>query len=71
MRGRTSLFIIITSKDNTKAFKKAGNKHSNRQKTGSKGNFSALYVIIESPHPPSLDGEDYSKEGGWGDSMIT
>ena len=31
MRGGNSLFIIITSKENMQASKKAENKHSNRQ----------------------------------------
>ena len=52
MRGHSSLFLIITPKDNTQAFKKAENKHLKRQETGYEGHFSSLYVIIElSPTP--------------------
>ena len=53
MRGNSSLFIIITPKDNTQAFKKLENKHLKRQETGYKGHLLSLYVIIEvSPTPP-------------------
>ena len=41
--------IIISSKDNTQVFKKEENNHSKSQETGSEGNLSALYVIMESP----------------------
>ena len=47
MRGHDSLFIIITSKDNKQAHKKAENKNSKRQVNGSERNLSSPYVIIE------------------------
>ena len=53
IRGRNSLFIIITSKDDMQLFRNAENEHSKRQVSGSGGHFSPLYVIIEvTPTPP-------------------
>ena len=53
MRGHNLFLIIIKLKYNTQAYKKAGNKQSKSQETGSEGNFSSLYVMIEvSPPPP-------------------
>ena len=44
IRGRNSLFIIITSKDNTQAFKILENKHSKRKKLDLKG-VSQQYML--------------------------
>ena len=45
--------IIITSKDNTQAFKKVDDMYPESQETGSEGHLSTIYVIIEvSPPPP-------------------
>ena len=53
IRGNNSFLIIITPKDNTKAFKKSENKHSKSQEIVSDRHFSALYVIIEVSPPPA------------------
>ena len=47
--GKKAFCIIISSKDNAQVFKKEENNHSKSQETGSEGNLSALYVIMESP----------------------
>ena len=52
MRGGNSFCIIVTSKYNNQAFKKAENNHPKRHRNLSEGNFSAIYVIIKlAPSP--------------------
>ena len=52
IKGQSSFFIIMTSKDNTLALKNSENRHSTRQDTRSEGHFLVLYIITDLKPPP-------------------